>query len=59
MSARYSDAGNNHEALLAALHRIAKECDLPDSNGVRLTPEAALTAIGRFARAAIVKAAQP
>jgi hypothetical protein len=45
----------NQRLLIAALDRIAVECDCPVSNGVQLTPEAALTAIGKYARAAIRK----
>jgi hypothetical protein len=42
--------------LLAALRRIASACLLPESNGVTLTPEAMLTAIGKVAQVAVNKA---
>jgi hypothetical protein len=48
---------SSRDTLMLALERIASECERPESNGVRLSPSAMLTAIERYARAAVAKGA--
>jgi hypothetical protein len=50
-------AMRSRDTLMLALERIASECERPESNGVRLSPSAMLTAIERYARAAVAKGA--